>query len=680
MQEGHNMLRYGALPEEWQHFSITLGLTADLLPVVSNPTRNISPGSTITELGKVPSVLNYQGDVVGILDWPNKSTKPAAIVKWAGEPDYGICVQTRRVRAFDIDDPDKAVAIVEVIEGIAGTLPKRIRKNSGKCLLMFKLAGRESKRVIPTGEKEGKKTAIEFLANGQQFVACGTHPSGARIEWEGGMPLTIPELTLEQVDRIWAELEKRFGVSPSTKNKASDRDATLNEALRSDPVAVALKDGGHVISIERDGRMHITCPWAEEHSTESSDSATTYFPAHTGGYESGNFVCKHAHCADRTIDDLRRFLGFDSAESDFSVPPEDAYSSDGIDEYLVSLESAIDDFDEMPHVVERWIPCGEITLLAGHGGCGKSFVALSLAIHVVLGRPFGGLAVQQSKVLFISAEDTGKVCRRRIAALCGSLKIDRGLLVGKLHVADLSKIDSALFREGNRRRAAATDLLEKVAVTAKRLEAKLIVLDNASEVFDADEIRRQHVRGFVRALRTHLATPDTGVLLLAHVNRQTASLGHAADAEAYSGSTAWHNSVRSRLALVPGKDDRFSVAHGKANFGPRAKPVSFEWREGVPLVIEQVDQSCRDAVVDRDAIIAVMRDFAARGERIPTTVFGPYSAYRVLSTAQGYPPMLDANGLTQLLRAMESEGVLVRETVTTPNRKKRECFFLKDGI
>ncbi|MBF0153311.1 MAG: AAA family ATPase [Magnetococcales bacterium] len=57
---------------------------------------------------------------------------------------------------------------------------------------------------------------------------------------------------------------------------------------------------------------------------------------------------------------------------------------------LISLtEPAECPFHELPHVVERWIPCDEVTLLAGHGGAGKSYVAILIAIHVALGRDFG---------------------------------------------------------------------------------------------------------------------------------------------------------------------------------------------------------------------------------------------------------------------------------------------------
>lgn len=47
---------------------------------------------------------------------------------------------------------------------------------------------------------------IELLANGQQFVACGTHSSGARIEWDGGLPDEPPAITGEQLETLWQRL------------------------------------------------------------------------------------------------------------------------------------------------------------------------------------------------------------------------------------------------------------------------------------------------------------------------------------------------------------------------------------------------------------------------------------------------------------------------------------------
>ncbi|MEO5346865.1 MAG: AAA family ATPase [Magnetococcus sp. YQC-9] len=516
------MSRYGALPEEWEHFSKTLGLTADLLPVVANPQRSISPNSSLTDLGKVPSRLNSAGEVSGILDWTSKSTAPDAIAKWAGEPDYGICVQTRHIRAFDIDDPGNARDIVAVIEGLVGPLPKRIRKNSGKCLLVFKLAGRESKRVIETGEK----TAIELLANGQQFVACGTHPSGARIEWEGGMPLVIPELTLEQVDRVWAELEKRFAVSPSTKSKASDRDTVLNNALLADPVVAALKDGGYTIRNERDGRMHITCPWAEEHSAESSDSATTYFPQFTGGYESGNFVCKHAHCSGRTIGDLRAFLGISTAATDFTPVadplPEDTKNNNGKNEKTNKEGLMI----HRAHTIEQqpiswlWpdrIARGKVTLIAGSPGLGKSQLTAYLSATVSTGVAWHDKsACRSGRVLILSAEDDpADTILPRLSAVGADL--EQIGIVECVRIRNQGKLISRGFSLKDDM-AALDEALGRIGGVA------LVVIDPISAYLgQTDSHNNSDVRALLAPVAAMASKHDTAMIGVSHLNKGAGS-------------------------------------------------------------------------------------------------------------------------------------------------------------
>ena len=65
---------YGALAADWAHLELWLGLTADLLPVVSNPNAKISPLSSLKALGKTPSIYNAQGLVVGIPNWTKRIT------------------------------------------------------------------------------------------------------------------------------------------------------------------------------------------------------------------------------------------------------------------------------------------------------------------------------------------------------------------------------------------------------------------------------------------------------------------------------------------------------------------------------------------------------------------------------------------------------------------------------
>lgn len=222
--------RWGAAPSAWSHFSNTLGLTADLLPVVASPDAPISERSKLREPGKTPSLKNRDGKVVGVASWTSQQTSEAQVRHWARDPDLGICVQTRHLRALDVDivDPAQAKAVRAAIEAylMAEGLPDepalRCRENSPKFLMPFWLEGPYPKRTIRTAHG-----IIEFLGTGQQFVAVSTHPSGRRYAWAGAAELVdghtmpkasaIPRLTPAQFEGLWAHLQNSFGVAPGTE-------------------------------------------------------------------------------------------------------------------------------------------------------------------------------------------------------------------------------------------------------------------------------------------------------------------------------------------------------------------------------------------------------------------------------------------------------------------------------
>jgi putative DNA primase/helicase len=328
--------RYGAPPESWAHWDLVLGLGADLLPVAADPRATISPSSKLRALGKVPSTFNREGMVVGFADWPQHITTGAEIERWSRDPRLGICLNTRNVRALDVDVADAAAA-AEIAEVIAkhAMLPKRTRSNSAKFLVLFELPGDLTKRVLRTAHG-----AIEALMTGQQCVIDSTHPSGSRYEFADGLPNSIPVLTAEQFERLWRELEARFAVEPSIERKSSTKAATLADAVVNDPVAKFLLDNGWVLSTERDSRLHVRCPWQNEHTTESADSASTSFPAHTGGYEHGAYRCLHQHCEHRTQEEFRRAIGVSNPADDFEVSDETAAQLRAAAEQIVEQAKA----------------------------------------------------------------------------------------------------------------------------------------------------------------------------------------------------------------------------------------------------------------------------------------------------------------------------------------------------
>jgi hypothetical protein len=360
-------------------------------------------------------------------------------------------------------------------------------------------------------------------------------------------------------------------------------------------------------------------------------------------------------------------------------------------EQSIDLESAIvrlDDFTEQddaphPHVVEFWLPSDEVTLFSGHGGGGKSYAALNIGIHVAKGIPFADMAVNQTPVLFFSAEDSKKVLRYRVKRLCRSLNIDVKALQDKLYLLDVSDFDAALHRGGFQNAATETELLNNLEALVQKLNVGLVIVDNASDTYDDDEIKRSPVRRFIRSLRSRIARPGRAVLLLAHINKVAARSAKGEEQEDYSGSTAWHNSVRSRLSFIPDKET-FKIAHMKANYGAKTNPVKFEWVEGVPLLagthtnvgaemILQANEKKRD-LEDKQTLVEIIDKFTQREEFVNSTMQGGYSAFKTLKQDPSFPKVMDADRCNRLLRELQDEQRIVRTTVKTADRKDKSVF------
>lgn len=270
---------YGARKEEWKHF-VSIGLMHDLLPVVSNPSAKISPKSALKQLGKVPSRY-YSGEVGGIIDWTKKQSTDKEIANWSEEPDYGICIQTRHLRALDVDiNTPIADEIKETIKNFFPSAVFRTRENSLKFVFPFFLEGQFSKRVI-----ESPDGAIEFLGNGQQFIAAGTHPSGSKYN----LPLeTYPTLDEDDFEAIFSYILDQYGTVAIYSDSTKRDDIEMEDDIL--PIILPFSKG-----LTNTGMYCLECPRPEEHSDKGSDSQSGYFPKGKGGNPQGKWWCNHNH-------------------------------------------------------------------------------------------------------------------------------------------------------------------------------------------------------------------------------------------------------------------------------------------------------------------------------------------------------------------------------------------------
>lgn len=417
-------MNFGASPDSWRFWSSVA--LKDVLPVVSNPAAKVSAHSKLKHLGKTPSVYRLpEREVVGLPEWTDRQSTAQDVLKWSTEPDYGICIQTRELVALDLDvvDYEVAAAVLKLINSALPGAPVRSRSNSAKCLLIFRCAGELTKRQLPVSGG-----MIELLARGQQFVAEGTHPSGSRYEWQG--LTSIPLISIFQLDQLWSSLELAFGTGPSNFSSSQlSRSQRNSAAVDNDPTAKHLVDNGYLLSSNRDGSLNITCPFAEDHTSESAESATTYFPAHTGGYAKGHFKCLHAHCAHRADEDFLSALGLaDDLLSEFAQLRLDAASS-GLETLRSEPPASASlrfSFLQSAIFADRPLPCwavdgvlaeqSELVQIVGAPGTGKSFFALDLAMHLASGSQWRGRRVKPATVAYIAAEG-GAGLRKRVKGL-----------------------------------------------------------------------------------------------------------------------------------------------------------------------------------------------------------------------------------------------------------------------
>jgi hypothetical protein len=449
-----------------------------------------------------------------------------------------------------------------------------VRANSGKRLMAFIVEGDLTKRrmVVEGG-------IIELLANGQQFVASGTHPSGARYEWQGGLPSSLPVLTINQLDAAWDGLAALFATEPPVIDLASRRKDGAT-ALVDDPVADYLYAQGLVLS-ERAGKLFIDCPWASEHSHDVGDeSSTTWLVAGSRGYERGHFECRHAHCVGRTDSAFKAAVGFD--ETGFEPVVLDTPSTPR----AASLATPWRYIDPATIPPRRWLYGHHyirqfLSTTVAPGGSGKSALALLEAMAIASNKPLLGVQpVERGKVWYFNGEDPLEETERRIAAACLHYGLRGEDLEGWLFIGSGRDSDLVVATQDRQGVHIHDPMVGQVTSLIRELDISLAIIDpfvSSHRVTENDNGAIDQV-----AKRWGRIADSTGcaVELVHHVRKGQAGIATTVeDGRGASALLAAARSARVLNAMTPSEADRakvssprsyFRVTNGKANLAPPA--------------------------------------------------------------------------------------------------------------
>lgn len=275
------------------------------------------------------------------------------------------------------------------------------------------------------------------------------------------------------------------------------------------------------------------------------------------------------------------------------------------------------------------IPAKNATTLSGDGGTGKSLLAAQLSVATSLGRQWVGREVKRGPVVYLGAEDNLEEMHRRFATIAREQEIELDRL-GNIHILCLAGKDAVLASANARGIVEPTPLWSELRQIVLEIRPKLVVYDTLADLFAGNENVRAQAQQFVSMLRGLALETDSTALLLAHP-----SLSGMATGSGSSGSTAWSNSVRSRLYLDRVREggteldpDVRILRIMKTNYGRAGGEISLRWNDGVFILDAGAETNLAQAVKIQQAetvFLELLAAYNAAGRYVASTTGHNYA-------------------------------------------------------
>lgn len=330
-------------------------------------------------------------------------------------------------------------------------------------------------------------------------------------------------------------------------------------------------------------------------------------------------------------------------------------------------------------VMEGLIPASRVTSFLGNGGLGKTTISAEIAAHVASNRGLWNVKISGGPVLGIFCEDERDELERRIRAACAAEYLGLAQL-DRLHIAARDGSDNILCAF-ERDQIQLTDFYRRTEATIAELSPRLVIIDTAADVFAGDFMSTPHVRQFVKvALGGWCVRYGCAVLLVAHPSAAAMTSG---DGGGFS--TAWSNSVRSRLYLRRPKTEELEAAQDrrilevrKSNYAADGLAIPLIWDRGCFVLdrepLEESAKAVRAPKLDTRlavATVACFRDKAPTGQVLSLSIVSGH-----LQTSGALPPgnpEAIRKRVQRTLRQLESENIVASSKVPRGYRLASEA-------
>jgi RecA-family ATPase len=348
-------------------------------------------------------------------------------------------------------------------------------------------------------------------------------------------------------------------------------------------------------------------------------------------------------------------------------------------EPLTPLDISGWDDDEVPQrdwAVKDRIIRRAVTLLSGEGGIGKSILTLQLSCAHVLARDWFGSLPEPGPAFYLDAEDDERELHFRLEAIRDHLGVTfADLKDGGLHLVPLAGKDALLGVPDRAGIVQPTPLFEELLLAATNIKPVLIVLNSAADLFAGNENNRSEVRQFVGLLRRLAIASGAAVLLTSHP-----SLTGLSTDSGLSGSTAWNNSVRSRLFFKAseadgevGRDAR-ELEVKKNNYGPTGEVVRMVWRSGLFVPVSAPSTMERAAAERKveDLFMGLLARFSHEGRKVSDKTGTNYAPAKFEAEPEAKAVKCNKQALADAMRRLfTADKIRVQEDGPPSHRRSR---------
>jgi hypothetical protein len=212
---------------------------------------------------------------------------------------------------------------------------------------------------------------------------------------------------------------------------------------------------------------------------------------------------------------------------------------------------------ETEWLLDKLWAAGSVGIVGGPAKCGKTWLALDMAVSLASGTPCLGLyhPTRRGRVLLYAAEDSQSILKQRIEAICRHRKLSLNNLEIFAITADRLRLDLASHQK-------------RLTHTVEQLNPDLLLLDPLVRLHRIDENNAGEVSTLLDYLRT-LQRQHNLAITLVHHTRKNCSSTHPG--QALRGSSDLHAWVDAGLYLRRKNDHLMLLVEHRA--APSPSPV-----------------------------------------------------------------------------------------------------------